>query len=56
MILNDLLDQVKIVLTETPTIFLLDLRGTAVASDAPDYNEVKGKNDVYDELLKNRAG
>ena len=48
--------QVKIVLTETPTIFLLDLRGTAVASDAPDYQEVKSKNETYAELLKNRAG
>ncbi|KAL5250861.1 hypothetical protein ACHWQZ_G016563 [Mnemiopsis leidyi] len=57
-ILNEeqLEEQVKIVLTETPTIFLLDLRGTAVASDAPDYDEVKAKNETYAELLKNRAG
>ena len=43
-------------LTETPTIFLMDFRGTAVASDAPDYEEVKSKNESYAELLKNRAG
>ena len=48
--------QVKIVLSETPTIFLLDLRGTAVASDSPEYPEVKAKNESYEELLKNRAG
>ena len=48
--------QVKIVLSETPTIFLLDLRGTAVASDSPEYPEVKTKNEAYEELLKNRAG
>lgn len=57
-ILNEeqLEEQVKIVLTETPTIFLMDFRGTAVASDAPDYEEVKSKNESYAELLKNRAG
>ena len=45
-------EPVTIQLSETPTIWLLEITGTAVASDAPDAEEVKKKNEAYEKLLK----
>ncbi|XP_031569153.1 WD repeat-containing protein 78-like isoform X2 [Actinia tenebrosa] len=53
---EDLEKQVHLTLTETDTIWLLDLPGTYVAEDHEFAIEEKEKIQKYEELLKNRAG
>ena len=44
-------EEVKITLTETKTIFLLNIQGTAVPNDFPGYKEIVGRNDKYANVL-----
>ena len=42
--------QVVITLTETETIWMLDIPGTCVALDSEEAEEVKAKNEKYQEV------
>jgi len=52
----DLDKMVHLTLSETDTIWMLDFPGTCVAGDSEIAEEIKEKNQRYEELLKNRVG
>ncbi|KAJ7383395.1 WD repeat-containing protein 78 [Desmophyllum pertusum] len=52
----DLDKMVHLTLTETETIWMLDFPGTCVAEDNDIAESIKGQNQRYEELLKNRVG
>mmetsp|Transcript_20533 Transcript_20533/g.41082 ORF Transcript_20533/g.41082 Transcript_20533/m.41082 type:complete len:762 (-) Transcript_20533:61-2346(-) len=47
-------EEFTIILTETPTEFLISIAGTAMANDAPNYQKVQKRNAAYEELLAGR--
>ncbi|CAM4625075.1 unnamed protein product [Leuciscus chuanchicus] len=54
---EDVLDSmVDIYLTETETIWLLDIPSVSVSEDSEDAETVKERNNAYTELCKNRQG
>ncbi|XP_072173395.1 dynein axonemal intermediate chain 4-like [Diadema setosum] len=53
---EDLENVVSICLTETPTIWLLDLPGVSVSADVDEAADVKTRNEKYKELCKSRDG
>lgn len=53
---EDLDKMVPVKLTETDTIWHLNLPGTSVFKDSECAQDVKKQNERYEELLKNRAG
>eukprot|EP00794_Sanderia_malayensis_P008014 gene8013-8873_t len=53
---EDLNKMISVNLTETDTIWLLDLPGTSIAKDSEDAQKVINQNERYEELMKNRAG
>ncbi|XP_048581208.1 dynein axonemal intermediate chain 4-like isoform X2 [Nematostella vectensis] len=52
----DLDKMVHLTLTETETMWLLDIPGTYVSEDNENAPEIKERNQKYEELLKTRAG
>ncbi|XP_035700054.1 WD repeat-containing protein 78-like [Branchiostoma floridae] len=52
----DLDCSVPIRLTESDTIWILDLVGTCVANDSENADAIRARNDKYKELCKNRVG
>ncbi|KAJ1170646.1 hypothetical protein NDU88_002519 [Pleurodeles waltl] len=53
---QDLNKVVDVFLTETDTIWFLDMPALLVSVDSEEAEKIKLKNDVYSELCKNRAG
>lgn len=53
---NDLEKIVDLTLTETETIWLLDMPTVCVSSEADDHTVIKEKNDKYQQLKKNKVG
>ncbi|XP_048760663.1 dynein axonemal intermediate chain 4-like isoform X4 [Ostrea edulis] len=52
----DLEKVVNLTLTETETIWLLDMPGTSVSNEAEEAASIKKRNEEYQELQKNRVG
>ena len=48
-------DEVVITLTETKTDFLLDIWGSAVPNDFPQYQKIQKRNEAYKKVLEKRA-
>ncbi|XP_041475347.1 dynein intermediate chain 4, axonemal-like [Lytechinus variegatus] len=53
---EDLEKYIPINLTETATIWLLDINGVSMSIDAEDASAIKSKNEKYKELCKSRDG
>lgn len=53
---DDLDKVVNLTLTETETIWLLDMPGTSVSNEAEEAAKIKKRNEEYQELKKNRVG
>ena len=49
---EDLEKEIGVHLTETPTIWLLDLNGVSISVDGDDANDIKERNEKYKEVRR----